>query len=67
MFKTITKVKFDTIIIIVYRLGMLVDISHVAIQTMHDVLDTVRAPVIFSHRYYCKNYNNLNFGFTFKI
>lgn len=31
------------------RLGMLVDISHVASQTMHDVLDITRSPVIFSH------------------
>eukprot|EP01121_Diplochlamys_sp_Union-15-3_P013666 TRINITY_DN426_c0_g1_i1.p1 TRINITY_DN426_c0_g1~~TRINITY_DN426_c0_g1_i1.p1 ORF type:complete len:402 (+),score=60.18 TRINITY_DN426_c0_g1_i1:86-1291(+) len=31
------------------RLGMMVDISHVALQTMHDVLDTTLAPVIFSH------------------
>lgn len=31
------------------RLGMLVDISHVASRTMHDVLDIARAPVIFSH------------------
>ena len=31
------------------RLGMMTDISHVSKKTMIDVLNTSKAPVIFSH------------------
>lgn len=31
------------------RMGMFVDLSHVARDTMHSVLDVTKAPVIFSH------------------
>ena len=31
------------------RLGMFVDLSHVSVDTMNNVLDITEAPVIFSH------------------
>ncbi|EGV63494.1 membrane dipeptidase family M19 protein [Yamadazyma tenuis] len=31
------------------RLGMMVDLAHVSLKTMHDALDISRSPVMFSH------------------
>ena len=44
------------------RLGMMVDLAHVAKKTMEDAIAVSRAPVIFSHSsafHICHHYRNV--------
>ena len=52
------------------RLGMMVDLAHVAKKTMEDAIQLSKAPVIFSHSsafHVCNHYRNVQDDVLHKV
>ena len=52
------------------RLGMMIDLAHVAKKTMQDAIDISVAPVIFSHSsafHVCHHYRNVQDDVLLKV
>ena len=52
------------------RLGMMIDLAHVAKKTMQDAIDISVAPVIFSHSsafHVCNHYRNVQDDVLLKV